>query len=56
LKTANFDLGQLKYSAGLGLRYMTPIGPLGVDVGIPTNPINGHKDNFAVHFTIGQAF
>lgn len=56
LKTANFDLGQLKYASGLELRYMTPIGPLGVGIGIPWNPINSHKDNYRVFFTIGQAF
>jgi outer membrane protein insertion porin family len=56
LKTTNFDLGQLKYASGLELRYMTPIGPLGVGVGVPWNPINSHKDNYRVFFTIGQAF
>jgi outer membrane protein assembly complex protein YaeT len=56
LKTANFDLGQLKYASGLELRYMTPVGPLGVGIGVPWNPINSHKDNYRVFFTIGQAF
>ena len=56
LNIPNFDLGQLKYTSGLELRYMTPIGPLGVGIGIPWNPINGHKDNYRVYFTIGQAF
>ena len=56
LQIHNIDLGQLKYAPGLELRYMTPIGPLGVGIGIPTNPINGHKDNYRVFFSIGQAF
>ena len=56
LRVHNIDLGQLKYAPGLELRYMTPIGPLGVGIGIPTNPINGHKDNYRVFFSIGQAF
>ncbi len=56
LNIPNFDLGQLKYTSGLELRYMTPIGPLGVGIGIPWNPINSHKDNYRVYFTIGQAF
>ena len=55
-QTANFDLGQLRYASGLELRYMTPIGPLGVGIGVPWNPINSHKDNYRVYFTIGQAF
>ncbi len=52
----DFDLGQLKYAAGVGLRYMTPIGPVGVDIGIPLNPISEHKDNYHINFSIGQAF
>jgi outer membrane protein insertion porin family len=56
LNIPNFDLGQLKYTSGVELRYMTPIGPLGVGIGVPWNPINSHKDNYRVYFTIGQAF
>lgn len=56
LKVHNIDFGQLKYAPGIELRYMTPIGPLGVGIGIPTNPISGHKDNYRVFFNIGQAF
>ncbi len=52
----NFDLGQLKYAAGVGLRYMTPIGGVGFDVGIPLNPISEHKDNYHINFSIGQVF
>ena len=52
----SFDLGQLKYAAGVGLRYMTPIGPVGIDIGIPLNPISEHKDNYHINFSIGQAF
>ena len=55
-KVHEIDLGQLKYSAGFGLRYMTPIGPVGIDIGFPTNPIDPSKDKVQVHFTIGQAF
>lgn len=55
-KIPDFDLGQLKYSAGAGLRYVTPIGPVGIEIGVPLNPINAHKDNYHIHFTIGQTF
>lgn len=55
-KVHDIDLGQLKYAPGVELRYMTPIGPLGVGIGIPMNPINSHKDNYRVFFNIGQAF
>jgi outer membrane translocation and assembly module TamA len=51
----DFNLGQLKYASGVGLRYMTPIGPVGFDIGIPLNPIS-HKDSYHFNFSIGQAF
>jgi outer membrane protein assembly complex protein YaeT len=56
LKLRDMDVGQLKYAAGFGLRYQTIIGPVGVDVGFPLNPINPTQDRYRVHFTIGQAF
>lgn len=56
LQTRDVDVGQLKYSSGFGLRYQTFIGPIGVDVGFPLNPIDSSKDRYRFHFTIGQAF
>ncbi len=56
LTIPEFDLGQLKYTSGVELRYMTPIGPIGVGIGIPWNPINSQKDNYRIYFSIGQAF
>jgi len=56
-KTQDIDLGQLRYSVGFGLRYSTPIGPVGVDVGFPTNRIDPSQDpSYRIHLTIGQAF
>ncbi len=40
------------YSAGLGLRYMTPIGPFKIDFGFN---IHKYSEN-AIHFQIGQSF
>ena len=58
-----FNLGDLRRDVGPGLRYMTPIGPLRVDLGYQLNPIPGLLINgkpetrrFRVHFSIGQAF
>jgi len=58
-----FHLGDLRYDVGPGLRYMTPIGPLRLDMGFQLNPIPGLLVNgtpetrhFRVHFSIGQAF
>ena len=56
-------LRDLRYDVGPGLRYMTPVGPLRVDVGFQLNPIDGLIANgkeetrhFRIHFSIGQAF
>lgn len=57
LKVRNIDLGQLKYAPGVGLRYLSPIGAIGVDVAFPTNRINYQQDNpYQFHFTIGYGF
>jgi outer membrane translocation and assembly module TamA len=55
-KVKNTDLGQLKYGAGFGLRYHTPIGPIGLEFAWPLNPINRESDKFQIIFNIGQAF
>jgi outer membrane protein insertion porin family len=55
-KVKNTDLGQLKYGAGFGLRYQTPIGPIGLEFAWPLNPINSESDKYQIIFNIGQAF
>jgi outer membrane protein insertion porin family/translocation and assembly module TamA len=59
----DFNLDDLRYDAGVGLRYSTPVGPLRLDVGWQLNPIPGlivngepQKRPMRVHFSIGQAF
>jgi outer membrane protein insertion porin family len=51
----DIDLGQLRYTAGLGLRYKTAFGPLRVDWGYKLNRPFGESSN-RFHFTIGHAF
>jgi outer membrane protein insertion porin family/translocation and assembly module TamA len=58
-----FELGDLRYAVGPGLRYMTPIGPARIDLGYQINPIEGllvngeeQQRRWRVHFSIGQAF
>jgi len=46
---------ELRYSAGVGLRYATPLGPVRVDIATPINPPPG-VDRVRVWFAIGQAF
>lgn len=55
-KASDIDLGQLKYAAGFGLNYSTPIGPVGLYFAWPLNPIDPSEDTFRVHFTIGPSF
>jgi outer membrane protein insertion porin family/translocation and assembly module TamA len=59
----DYKLDTLRYDAGAGLRYTTPIGPVRFDVGYQLNPIAGLLDGgepqnrrWRVHFSIGQAF
>lgn len=46
---------ELKWGAGLGLRYFTGFGPLRADVALPLNPEPG-DDRWALYLSIGQAF
>jgi len=52
-ETAIPDTSKGYYSAGFGLRYVTPIGPLGVDFGFD---INDPSRRYAFHFHIGELF
>ena len=49
------DLGDLRYAAGLGLRYYTGIGPVRLDVAIPLNPEPGDA-GYGVYISLGQSF
>jgi len=49
------EFGNMKYGAGLGIRYDTAIGPLRADVGIPLNKERGDSA-FGLYVGIGQAF
>ena len=45
----------LRFAAGLGLRYYTPIGPIRLDVAMPFERLRG-ENPVAVYVSIGQAF
>jgi outer membrane protein insertion porin family len=59
-RASELDLGELRVSAGFGVRYKSPIGPVRVDVGFKLDrrePVEGQREpRYAVHFSIGQAF
>jgi outer membrane translocation and assembly module TamA len=59
----DFNINDLRYDVGPGLRYNTPIGPIRVDFGYQLNPIPGllvdgkaETRHYRFHFSIGQAF
>ena len=45
----------VKVGAGLGLRYITPFGPLRVDAAVPLNR-DESDPRFGIYAGIGQAF
>ncbi len=47
---------QLRWAAGLGLRYFTAVGPLRLDVGFPLNGRSDVDDTFQFYVSFGQAF
>lgn len=60
---ANFDFGDLVWDAGVGLRYLSPVGPIGADFGWQLTPIEGLVVNgvlserrWRLHFNIGHSF
>ena len=62
-ESKHFDVGDLRYAVGPGIRYQTPIGPARLDVGYQLNPIEGllingepQKRRIRIHFSVGQAF
>lgn len=63
--TFDFNVTDLRYAAGGGLRYLTPVGPIRVDVGYQLTPIKGlvidgkpasEQRRWRIHFSVGQAF
>jgi translocation and assembly module TamA len=46
---------QLRVGTGVGLRYFTPIGPIRLDVAVPTKR-GPYDDAFEVYIGLGQAF
>lgn len=51
-----FDLSDLRYAVGAGLRYNTLIGPIRIDFAWKINKQELDDQNYQIHFSIGQAF
>nr|WP_321407862.1 BamA/TamA family outer membrane protein [uncultured Carboxylicivirga sp.] len=48
-----YQLNDLRYASGLGIRYDTPIGPAGIDF---ARPIFDSEKKWQIHFNIGHPF
>lgn len=55
LKDEGISFGDMRYSAGIGLRYNTPAGPIRFDYGQKLDREAGESKG-EVHFSIGHAF
>lgn len=53
--SSGVDLGELRYSVGLGLSWLTPVGPLTFSVAEPLNDEEGDDTQF-FQFSLGQTF
>ncbi len=49
----NINLNDLRYAAGIGVRYSTPIGPIRVDF---AHPVWDTANQLQIHFSVGEAF
>ncbi len=50
------DGSNLRYSAGVGIRYRTPIGPVSVDLGHKLNPAAASGSRLRLHVNLGRTF
>jgi outer membrane protein assembly factor BamA len=60
LRVSNLDITEIRGAAGFGIRYLSPIGPIRVDLGFKLDRLtfaNGTREGrTALHITVGQAF
>jgi outer membrane protein insertion porin family len=55
LRHREFALEDMRRSMGVGFQYLSPIGPIGFDVGRPLNERSG-EPSVRVHFSVGSMF
>ena len=55
LRSFHIPVSDLRFSAGFGLSYTTPVGPMRLDIGFPFKPPPGDQP-WQIHFSIGAFF
>jgi outer membrane protein assembly complex protein YaeT len=55
LRSFDIPVSDLRFSAGFGLSYTTPVGPMRLDIGFPFKPPPGDQA-WQIHFSIGAFF
>jgi outer membrane protein insertion porin family len=55
LQEESASVDDLRYSSGVGFRFLSPIGPIGMDLGAPLNQRDG-EPSLRLHFSIGSNF
>ncbi len=51
-----FDLTRVRASFGFGVRWVSPLGPLRFEWGLPINPVRPFERDIDFQFTIGNSF
>ncbi len=52
---SKIKFNQLRYGGGIGIRYLSPVGPLRIDFAMPVKPYNW-EDRYQYFITLGYAF
>jgi outer membrane protein assembly complex protein YaeT len=55
LRSFDVPVDDLRFAAGFGIRYVTPVGPLRLDIGFPFRPPKDDR-SWQIHFSLGQSF
>jgi outer membrane translocation and assembly module TamA len=55
LREESFRIAEMRSGTGIGFQYISPIGPIGFDLGHPLDRKPG-EDNLLVHFSVGSPF
>jgi translocation and assembly module TamA len=51
----DLPVSNLRFAAGVALSYMTPVGPVRIDLGVPFKKPRGDQ-GWQIYFSIGQFF